>query len=119
VGVDVILDVIGGDYVARNIRAAAIGGRIIQVGVMGGGKAEVDVGSLLPKRVSIIGTVLRGRPVEEKIAVTQRCAHDLLPLFDSGVLEPVIDRRMQLWDVAEAHELVASNATVGKVVLET
>ena len=118
-GVDVILDVVGGDYVARNIKAAAVGGRIIQVGVMGGGRAEVDVGSLLPKRVSITGTVLRGRPVEEKIAVTQRCAHDLLPLFASGDLEPVIDRRMSLWDVAEAHELVASNATVGKVVLET
>lgn len=118
-GVDVILDVIGGDYVARNIKAAAVGGRIIQVGVMGGGKAQVDVGSLLPKRVSITGTVLRGRPVEEKVAVTQRCAHDLLPLFDSGVLSPVIDRRMSLWDVGAAHEAVAANATVGKVVLET
>lgn len=118
-GVDVVLDVIGGDYVARNISVAAVGGRIIQVGVMGGGKAEVDVGSLLPKRVSITGTVLRGRPLEEKIAVTRRCAHDLLPLFESGALRPVIDRQMSLWDVAAAHEAVAANATVGKVVLET
>lgn len=117
VGVDVVLDVIGGDYVARNIKAAATGGRIVQVGVMGGGSAEVPVGAMLPKRLSLIGTVLRGRPLEEKIAVTQRCAHDLLPLFESGVLEPVVDRTMSLWDVAAAHEYVATNANVGKVVL--
>jgi len=117
-GVDVVLDVIGGDYVARNVRAAAVGARIVQVGVMGGGTAEVPVGEMLPRRVSLVGTVLRGRPLEEKLAVTQRCAHDLLPLFDAGVLRPVVDRRLSLWDVAEAHEVVAANATVGKVVLE-
>ena len=117
-GVDVVLDVVGGDYLARNIKASRVGGRIIQVGVMGGGRTEVDLGALLPKRLSIVGTVLRGRPLEEKVAVTRRCAHDLLPLFDAGTLRPVIDRRMSLWDVAEAHELVASNATVGKVLLE-
>ncbi len=117
-GVDVVLDVIGGDYVARNIRASAVGGRIVQVGVMGGGKAEIPVGELLPKRVSLIGTVLRSRPIEEKIAVTQRCAHDLLPLFERGDLAPVVDRSMSLWDVAEAHEIVASNATIGKLLLE-
>ncbi|MCP4437225.1 MAG: NAD(P)H-quinone oxidoreductase [Actinomycetia bacterium] len=117
-GVDVVLDVIGGDYVQRNVRVSAVGGHIIQVGVMGGGKAEVNVGDLLPKRLSLTGTVLRGRPVEEKIAVSRRCEHDLLPLFDAGTLRPVIDRRMSLWEVAEAHELVAANATVGKVVLQ-
>lgn len=118
VGVDVVLDVIGGDYVARNIRSAAVGGRIVQVGVMGGGRAEVPVGEMLPRRVSLIGTVLRARPLEEKIAVTQRCAHDLLPLFEAGRLRPVVDRRLSLWDVAEAHEVIAANATVGKVILE-
>jgi len=116
-GADVVLDVIGGDYVARNIRAAAVGGRIIQVGVMGGGAAEVPIGELLSKRVALTGTVLRGRPVEEKIAVTRRCAHDLLPLFDAGTVRPVIDREMSLWDVAAAHEYVATNANVGKVLL--
>jgi putative PIG3 family NAD(P)H quinone oxidoreductase len=116
-GVDVVLDVIGGDYAARNLAAAAVGGRIVQVGVMGGGKAEVPVGTLLTKRVSWIGTVLRARPIEEKIAVSRRCALDLLCAFESGLLRPVIDRRMPLWDVAEAHELVQSNATVGKVLL--
>ncbi len=117
-GVDVVLDVVGGDYVARNIRSVAVGGRIIQVGVMGGGNTEVPVGEMLGKRVSLVGTVLRARPLEEKIAITQRCAHDLLPHFDSGVLKPVIDRRISLWEVAEAHEYVATNANVGKVLLE-
>lgn len=116
-GVEVVLDVIGGDYVARNIRSCAVGGRIVQVGVMGGGKATVPVGELLPRRVSLIGTVLRARPLEEKIAITRRCAHDLLPAFRAGDLVPVVDRRMSLWDVAEAHAHVASNANVGKVLL--
>lgn len=116
-GVDVVLDVIGGDYVARNIRSCAVGARIVQVGVMGGAKATVPVGELLPRRVSLIGTVLRARPLEEKIAITRRCAHDLLPAFEAGRLVPVIDRRMSLWDVAEAHAYVASNANVGKVLL--
>jgi putative PIG3 family NAD(P)H quinone oxidoreductase len=116
-GVDVVLDVVGGDYVARNLSAVAVGGRIVQVGVMGGGKAEVPVGTLLAKRVRWVGTVLRSRPIEEKIAITRRCAHDLLPAFEDGRLRPVIDRRMSLWEVAAAHELVQSNATVGKVLL--
>ncbi len=116
-GVEVVLDVIGGDYVARNIRSCAIGARIIQVGVMGGGKATVPVGELLPRRVSLIGTVLRARPLEEKIAITRRCGHDLLGAFETGDLRPVIDRRMSLWDVADAHEYVATNANIGKVLL--
>jgi len=117
-GVDVVLDVIGGDYVARNLAATRVGGRIIQVGVMGGGQADVPAGELLRKRISWIGTVLRARPLEEKIAVSRRCAHDLLPLFDAGTLRPVIDRRYRLDQVAEAHGYVASNANVGKVLLQ-
>ena len=118
VGVDVALDVIGGEYVARNLAATRVGGRIVQVGVMGGGRADVPAGELLRKRITWIGTVLRARPVEEKIAVSRRCAHDLLPLFGSGALRPVIDRRYRLDQVAEAQEYVASNANVGKVLLE-
>lgn len=116
-GVDVVLDVVGGDYVARNIGACAVGGCIVQVGVMGGGKATVPVGQMLGRRVSLIGTVLRARPLEEKIAITRRCAHDLLPRFEAGHLVPVVDRRMSLWDVAEAHAYVATNANTGKVLL--
>lgn len=118
VGVDVVLDVVGGGYVARNLRCTRVGGRILQVGVMGGGNADVPVGELLRKRIAWIGTVLRARPIEEKIAVSRRCAHDLVPLFEAGTLRPVIDSRYPLDRVAEAHEHVAANANVGKVLLE-
>ncbi len=117
-GVDVTLDVIGGDYAARNIAATRVTGTIVQVGVMGGGDATVPVGELLRRRIRWIGTVLRGRPPEEKAAVSRRCAHDLVPLFESGALRPVIDRRYPLAEVGAAHTYVASNANVGKVLLE-
>jgi putative PIG3 family NAD(P)H quinone oxidoreductase len=117
-GVDVVLDVVGGDYVDRNIEALAVGGRIIQVGVMGGGATNVSIGKLLPKRASIIGTVLRGRPIEEKIAITQRFAHELLPLFVEGRLKPVIDSRFPLERMAEAHERMEANTNVGKIVID-
>jgi NADPH2:quinone reductase len=116
-GVDVVLDVIGGDYVVRNLQSCRVGGTIVQVGVMGGGNAQVPVGLLLTRRIHWVGTVLRGRPIEEKIAVTRRCEHDLVPLYESGVLRPVIDRSYPLEQVAEAHEYVGSNANVGKVLL--
>jgi NADPH:quinone reductase len=118
-GVDVVLDVVGGDYIDRNIDAVCVGGRIIQVGVMGGGSASVNVGKLLPKRAALIGTVLRSRPIEEKIAITQRFGVEMLPLFERGTLRPVIDSRYPLDRIAEAHERMESNANVGKIVIET
>jgi len=117
-GADVVLDVIGGDYVDRDIAAVAIGGRIIQVGVMGGGVTSVNVGMLLPKRAALIGTVLRARPLEEKIAITRRFADEILPLFDRGVLHPVIDRRYPLADIAEAHAAMEANENVGKILID-
>ena len=116
-GVDVVLDVIGGDYVPRNLASCRVGGTIMQVGVMGGGKADVPVGDLLRKRIAWIGTTLRSRPHEAKVAVSQRCAHDLVPLFEQEKLRPVIDRRVPLDDIAAAHEYVASNANIGKVLI--
>jgi putative PIG3 family NAD(P)H quinone oxidoreductase len=116
-GVDVVLDVVGGDYVARNLAACRVGGTVVQVGILRGGTAEVPVGTLLTRRIRWVGTVLRSRPIEEKIAVTQRCAHDLVPLYDAGVLRPVIDRILPIEQVAQAHEHVAANANVGKVLL--
>ncbi len=118
VGVDVVLDVIGGDYLERNIAALATKGRIIQVGVMAGKPVLFNVGALLGKRAAIIGTVLRARPVEEKISISQRFASEVLPLFDAGVLQPVIDRRYQLDDIAAAHEHMASNGNTGKIVID-
>jgi NADPH2:quinone reductase len=117
-GADVVLDVIGGDQLARNVDALRVGGRIVQVGVMGGGSATFPLGALLPKRASIIGTVLRGRPLEEKIALTQRFEREVLPWLADGTCRPVVDSRYALDDVAEAHRRMASNANVGKIVLE-
>ena len=117
VGADVVLDVVGGDYVARNLAACRVGGTVVQVGILRGGNAEVPVGTLLTKRIRWVGTVLRARPLEEKIAISRRCAHDLVPLYDAGVVRPVIDRVLPIDAVAEAHEHVAANANVGKVLL--
>lgn len=117
-GVDVVLDVIGGDYVERNVDSLRVGGRIIQVGVMGGGVTSLNVAKLLPKRASLIGTVLRARPLDEKIAITRRFAAEMLPRFDDGSLRAVIDSRYPLDRIADAHTYMASNANVGKIVID-
>jgi putative PIG3 family NAD(P)H quinone oxidoreductase len=117
-GPDMILDVIGGDYLDRDIKAIAVQGRIVLVGVMGGGQATINAGALLPKRCSLTGTVLRARPLEEKIALTQRFTREVLPLFATGALKPVIDSRYRLDEIAKAHEFMGSNANVGKIVIE-
>ncbi|WP_423923707.1 NAD(P)H-quinone oxidoreductase [Candidatus Poriferisodalis sp.] len=117
-GVDVVLDVIGGDYLARNIASVRIQGRIIQVGVMGAPMATFPLGALLPKRAALIGTVLRSRPIEQKIDANQRFCAELLPRFDDGSLRPVIDSRFALDDIAEAHNYMATNANVGKILLD-
>ena len=116
-GVDVVLDVVGGDEVDRNIDALASKGRIVQVGTLtGGGRA--DVGKLMRKRATVIGTLLRARPIEEKIAITQRFAQEMLPLFESGVLRPIVDRRFPLDGAPDAHRYMESNANVGKILLD-
>lgn len=117
-GFDVILDVIGGDEVNRNLGVVATQGTIVQVGLMGGGATPVEVGLLLAKRCRWIGTTLRARPLEQKVALTQRFAAEVVPLFEQGALHPVIDRRYSLHDIGEAHRHMAANANVGKIVLD-
>jgi len=117
-GVDTVLDVVGGDYVDRNISAIRTGGSIVQVGVMGGGSTQVNVGALMPKRGRLIGTVLRARPIEEKVALTQRFGREVVPWFADGTLAPVIDSRFPLDDVGDAHRHMESNANVGKIALD-
>ena len=117
VGVSTVLDVIGGDYVERNVASLAVKGRIIQVGVMAGKPVPFNVGALLAKRASITGTVLRPRPLDEKISITQRFAEEVMPLFETGQLRPVIDRRYNFADIADAHAFMASNGNVGKIVV--
>lgn len=116
-GVDVVLDVIGGEYLEKNISSLALKGRIIQVGTMAGKPVPFNVGALLAKRASITGTVLRARPTEEKIAISRRFAAEMLPLFDAGILKPVIDSVYTLEQIADAHSRMASNANIGKIVV--
>ena len=117
-GVDVLLDVIGGEEADRNLAATRPQGTIVQVGLLGGPAATINLGLLLVKRLRWIGTVMRSRPIEEKIAISQRFAAEVLPLFTSGALRPVIDRRFRLDDVAEAHRFMETNANVGKLMLD-
>jgi len=115
-GVDVVLDSVGGDYLDRNVASLAVKGRIVQIGLMAG-VGSFNLGALLPKRASLIGSVLRARPLEEKVAVSQRFAAEMLPLFDSGAMKPIIDKRFTLAEIASAHAYLESNANVGKVVI--
>jgi putative PIG3 family NAD(P)H quinone oxidoreductase len=115
-GVDVVLDVVG--ELERNLAALRVGGSIVQVGVMGGGTVQFPLGALLPKRAHIIGTVLRPRPLEEKIAISRRVVAEVLPLFNTGALRPVIDSRFALTDLAEAHRRMEANANTGKIIID-
>jgi len=117
-GFDTILDVIGGEEIDRNLRGIALKGRIVQVGLMGGGTVPVNVGALMGRRATWIGTTLRARPIEEKIAVTRRFAAETLPLFDSGELRPVIDSRYSFDEIADAHRHMAANANAGKILID-
>ena len=117
-GVDVVLDIVGGDNLARNLAALKVGGSIVQVGLLGAGEATVPLRRLMSKRARLVGTVLRSRPLEEKIALSRRFEAEILPLFESGRLRPVIDRRYGIDEVAEAHSYMQSNANFGKILLD-
>jgi len=116
-GVDVILDLVGGNYCSANLDALASRGRLICVGTMASAKSEIDVGLLLRKRVNIIGTMLRGRSIEEKAEATRLFASSVLPLVSRGAIRPVIDRVYPVDEIREAHERMESNLSFGKIVL--
>src|SRR5213595_757907 len=116
-GVDVILDLVGGNYFSANLEALASRGRLICVGTMAGAKSEIDIGLLLQKRVTIIGTMLRGRSIEEKAEATRLFASSVLPLVSRGAIHPVIDRVYPVDQIRDAHERMESNASFGKIVL--
>jgi NADPH2:quinone reductase len=116
-GADIVLDLVGGEYMTASLQMLAPLGRVIAIGTAAGSKAEIDLRQVLSKRVMIRGTVLRARPLEEKIAVTQAFALELGPLFEQRILQPVIDSEFTLADVQAAHRRMESNETFGKVVL--
>ncbi len=117
-GVDTVLDVVGGDEVNRNLASIRPQGTIVQVGLMGGGSTSVNVGLLLVTRAHWVGTTLRSRPLEQKVAICQRFASEVLPLFDAGALQPVIDSRYPLDSIADAHRHMEANANVGKILID-
>lgn len=116
-GADVILDLVGGPYLAGNQKVLAMRGRHIVVGVTGGPRTDVDLRALMTRRGSIRGTVLRSRPLAEKVALTRAFERDALPRFADGTLGPVLDRILSAAEAAEAHALLEANATFGKVLL--
>src|SRR5437773_9178347 len=116
-GVDVILDLVGGNYFAANLEALASRGRLICVGAMSGAKSEIYVGLLLRNRATITGTMLRGRSIEEKAEATRLFASSVLPLVSRGAIRPVIDRVFPANEIRDAHERMESNASFGKIVL--
>jgi len=116
-GCPVILDFVGGPYVAENLAALASGGRIVVIGTLGGGKPTVDLGLLMRARGAIVGTVLRPRPIEEKIAATQAFARDVLPLVARGLVKPVVDAVLPAAQAREGHERMERNESFGKLVL--
>ncbi|HEX7288796.1 MAG TPA: zinc-binding dehydrogenase, partial [Candidatus Angelobacter sp.] len=117
-GIDVFLDLVGGGYPKACQKLMAVKGRMVLVGTVAGGNYELESRYVMGKRLQIRGTVLRARPLEEKIEVTQAFARQVVPLLALGVLEPVIDSTFKLQDIAKAHARLESNETVGKVVVE-
>jgi NADPH:quinone reductase-like Zn-dependent oxidoreductase len=115
--VQVVLDLVGGPYFEAALQVVASSGRIVLVGLMAGSRVEVDLGTLLRKRVRVFGTVLRSRPLLEKIQLAREFSQNVLPLLTSGKVRPVIDRVVPFSEVAEAHQAMEANKTFGKVVL--
>lgn len=117
-GVDLILDLVGATYWTDNIASLRTRGRIVLVGLVGGAMAQLNLSVLLRRRLHVIGTVLRSRERDEKKALTDRVRTDLVPLFEAGALEPVIDRVFPLHEAAEAHAYMEENRNAGKIVLK-
>ena len=115
----VVLELVGGPYVDEDIRTVQVLGRIVLVGLLAGPRTEIDLGGILRKRIRVFGTVLRARPLEEKIAAMRSFEAHVVPLFQRGLLAPVIDTVMDLDAAAAAHERMASNAGFGKIILRT
>ncbi len=116
-GVDLILDMVGGDYVGKNLKLAALDGRILNIAFQQGFKAEVNFVPLLMKRLTLTASTLRSRSGEAKAEIATALQQHIWPLIEQGKIRPVIDRSFRLEEAAEAHRLVESSQHIGKVVL--
>jgi putative PIG3 family NAD(P)H quinone oxidoreductase len=116
--VDVVIELVGGDYLVTDLAVTGLLGRIVLVGMMAGTRTQVDLGALLMKRLRIYGTTLRGRSVEEKAAATAAFTRDVVPLLADGTVQPVVARTLPLGEGPDAYELLASDAVFGGIVLD-
>jgi putative PIG3 family NAD(P)H quinone oxidoreductase len=116
-GVDVILDMVGGDYVSRNLEALAVEGRLVQIAILKGARAEVNLWPVMQRRLTLTGSTLRSRSVREKGAIAAALEREVWPLLKSGQVKPVIHAVLPLDQAAEAHRLLESGAHIGKIIL--
>ncbi|HEV7205988.1 MAG TPA: NAD(P)H-quinone oxidoreductase [Jatrophihabitans sp.] len=116
-GIDVILDNMGASYLSRNLESLAVGGRLIVLGLQGGVKGELNLGTLLAKRGTVHAAGLRGRPAQMKAAIVAETQNAVWPMIESGAVRPIIDRVLTLDDAPEAHRLVDSSEHIGKVLM--
>ncbi|MCM2412995.1 NAD(P)H-quinone oxidoreductase [Streptomyces sp. RKAG290] len=117
-GADVILDIVGAKYLDRNVQALAVNGRLAIIGLQGGTKGELNLGALLTKRAAVTATSLRGRPLAEKAAIVAAVREHVWPLIADGVVRPVVDRTLPMYDAAEGHRVMESSTHIGKVLLQ-
>ena len=117
-GVDVILDPVGGAYLNQNLTLLKENGRLVNIGLLGGASAEINLGTVLGKSLRIIGTRLRSRPLAQKIEITRMFADRFWPMLGAGKLEPIIDSVFKIEDADKAHDYVKQNKNTGKVILE-
>lgn len=116
-GADVIIDTVGAAYLEENVRSLAPHGVMVCLGLLAGAQGTLPMGLLLGKRARIVGSVLRSRPLEEKIALAQQFAREALPWLEKGELRPIVDRVLPMASIAEAHRAMEDDANVGKIVL--
>ncbi len=116
-GVDVILDMVGGDYIQRNLTALAVEGRLVQIAFLRGAKVELNLAPVMMKRLTLTGSTLRARPSEEKAPIARALREKVWPLLEAGTVHPVIHQVFPLRDAAAAHRLMESNRHIGKVML--